>query len=91
MIYAGVEDFICNWLGNFQWVTEMSWDGQRGFNSEPLKRWTSPDGRSDAGEVKAYGPLSFVKVFGAGHMVPLDEPENALKMITSFTRDQPLA
>ncbi|QDZ19216.1 serine carboxypeptidase [Chloropicon primus] len=91
MIYAGVEDFICNWLGNFAWVQKMNWNGQLGFNSQPLKPWSSPDGTSQAGEVKAYGPLSFVKVFAAGHMVPMDEPANALKMITSFTRNQPLA
>ena len=90
MIYAGVEDFICNWMGNYAWVSEMAWTGQDDFNGKDFDEWTGPDGKSIAGEVKSSGPLSFVKVAAAGHMVPMDQPENALKMITSFTRDMPL-
>ena len=25
MIYAGVEDFICNWVGNQRWVDSLPW------------------------------------------------------------------
>ena len=96
MIYAGVEDFICNWMGNYAWVSEMAWagadgtSGQDDFNSKGFKEWKSLDGKSVAGEVKSSGPLSFVKVAAAGHMVPMDQPENALKMIYSFTQNTPL-
>lgn len=43
------------------------------------------------GTVKQLGPLSFVKVAQAGHMVPMDQPLNALQMITRFTRGKQLA
>ena len=91
MIYAGAEDFICNWLGNWVWANEMPWDGKTYFNDADLKTWTSPSTGAAAGQVKSYGPFSFVKIYEAGHMVPMDQPENGLKMITSFTRDTPLA
>lgn len=35
---------------------------------------------------RSVGPLTFLRVFDAGHMVPMDQPENALDMITRFTR-----
>ena len=56
MIYAGMEDFICNWLGNWVWVEYLSGDGQTNFNMAELKKWASPIDGSDAGEVKSYGP-----------------------------------
>ncbi len=43
---------------------------------------------SVVGTVKSAGPLSFLKVFQAGHMVPMDKPAEALDMITSFTHQQ---
>ena len=45
-----------------------------------------------AGQVKGDGArLSFVRVLGAGHMVPMDQPAASLKMITAFTRGEKLA
>lgn len=91
MIYAGDQDFICNWLGNDLWANDMEWDGKAYFNNAPTKQWSAPSSSQAAGEVKSYGPFSFVKIYQAGHMVPMDQPANGLKMIHSFTRDQPLA
>ncbi|KAK9835225.1 hypothetical protein WJX81_007216 [Elliptochloris bilobata] len=89
MIYAGVEDWICNWLGNRKWLLEMAWSQQAEFVAAPERNWTV-DGRV-AGSVQAHGPLSFVKVYGAGHMVPMDAGRSALAMLQSFLRDEPLA
>eukprot|EP00884_Botryococcus_braunii_P006077 jgi/Botrbrau1/15470/Bobra.43_2s0092.1 len=86
LIYAGVEDFICNWMGNNRWVNALPWTGQKEFNSAKLQNWTV-DGEV-VGEIKAGGALSFVKVFGAGHMVPMDQPKAALDMLTRFTRNE---
>jgi hypothetical protein len=41
-----------------------------------------------AGSVREAGGLTFVKVYKAGHMVPMDQPKHALDMITRFTRGQ---
>jgi len=88
MIYAGDLDLICNWLGNYRWVSALDWEGQADWNASPDKDWEVHGG--SAGSVRQFGPLSFVKVAKAGHMVPMDQPANALVMITAFTRNQPL-
>ncbi len=67
MIYAGAEDFICNWVGNQRWVDSLPWYGKGQWAATTEQEWMV-DGES-AGTAKAVGPLSFVKVDAAGHMV----------------------
>uniref|UniRef100_A0A6V7QU96 Carboxypeptidase n=1 Tax=Ananas comosus var. bracteatus TaxID=296719 RepID=A0A6V7QU96_ANACO len=91
LVYAGEYDLICNWLGNFRWVNSMEWSGQKTFAESPMAPFTV-DGKK-AGLIKAYGPLSFLKVHDAGHMVPMDQPKAALAMLRrwmngSLTEDQ---
>lgn len=88
MVYAGDQDLICNWLGNRRWVDQLNWYGMDDWIRAEEETW-SVDGE-EAGTVTQAGPLSFVKVFGAGHMVPMDKPKNALDMITAFTKGSPL-
>lgn len=33
MIYAGDVDFICNWIGNKNWVLDLPWSGQAAFDA----------------------------------------------------------
>ncbi|KAJ4788395.1 Carboxypeptidase [Rhynchospora pubera] len=84
LIYAGEYDLICNWLGNSRWVQAMEWSGQKGFLAAPNKSFIV-DGK-EAGVLKSYGPLSFLKVHNAGHMVPMDQPKAALEMLTRWTQ-----
>ena len=35
----------------------------------------------EAGLMKIHGPLTFLKVHDAGHMVPMDQPEASLEML----------
>ena len=67
MIYAGDQDLICNWLGNRRWVDQLDWSGASDWNSTDDFEWAVHG--SKAGLVHESGPLSFVKVYGAGHMV----------------------
>jgi len=34
--------------------------------------------------MRQFGNLHFLRVFDAGHMVPMDQPEHALEMIKRF-------
>ncbi|KAG8080579.1 hypothetical protein GUJ93_ZPchr0007g5822 [Zizania palustris] len=83
LIYAGEYDLICNWLGNSRWVDSMEWSGKEAFVSSSEKPFTV-DGKQ-AGVLKSYGPLSFLKVHDAGHMVPMDQPKAALEMLKRWT------
>ncbi|ESW04313.1 hypothetical protein PHAVU_011G084700 [Phaseolus vulgaris] len=83
LVYVGEEDLICNWLGNSRWVQAMEWSGQKAFGISPTGKFVV-DG-AEAGSLNSYGPLTFLKVHGAGHMVPMDQPKAALQMLTSWT------
>lgn len=82
MIYAGDKDLICNVLGNRRWVDSLKWSGSEEWGNARNKTW-KVDGKS-AGLVTEVGPLSFVVVNDAGHMVPMDQPANALDMLKKF-------
>ncbi|KAL8241453.1 hypothetical protein R6Q59_014807 [Mikania micrantha] len=79
LIYAGEYDFICNWLGNYRWVKGMKWSGQREFEASWVIQF-EVDGK-EAGLLKKYGPLTFLEVHDAGHMVPMDQPKVSLQML----------
>lgn len=82
LIYAGEYDLICNWLGNSKWVHAMEWSGQKDFQAAPTVKFVVNGG--EAGLLKSHGPLSFLKVHNAGHMVPMDQPKASLQMLTSW-------
>ncbi|KAJ8768608.1 hypothetical protein K2173_023512 [Erythroxylum novogranatense] len=84
LIYAGDQDLICNWLGNSRWVHAMKWSGQKEFAIASTVPFFSEG--QEAGQLKSHGPLSFLKVYKAGHMVPMDQPKAALQMLTSWTQ-----
>ncbi|KAL5612799.1 hypothetical protein BROUX41_004117 [Berkeleyomyces rouxiae] len=76
LIYAGDADYICNWLGNQAWTNELEWPGHKAFSSAKLQSLNL--GSEKYGRVKSSGNLTFMQIFGAGHMVPMDQPENSL-------------
>ncbi|CAI9302939.1 unnamed protein product, partial [Lactuca saligna] len=85
LVYAGEYDLICNWLGNSRWVHAMEWSGTKEFGASPELPFEVSG--SEAGLLKTYGPLSFIKVHDAGHMVPMDQPEAALEMLKRWIGD----
>nr|GEY85546.1 serine carboxypeptidase-like [Tanacetum cinerariifolium] len=83
LVYAGEYDLICNWVGNSRWVNAMPWSGQNKFVAASNVSFVV-DGK-EAGIMKTYGPLTFLKVHNAGHMVPMDQPSAALQMLQLWT------
>ena len=89
LVYSGNKDYICNYLGGLEWTTSTKWASQSEFQAAKFKDWKV--GGDKAGEVKAYGDLTFLSVNEAGHMVPRDQPKNALDMLTRFLNNQPFS
>eukprot|EP00193_Tetraselmis_chui_P018622 CAMPEP_0177770264 /NCGR_PEP_ID=MMETSP0491_2-20121128/10822_1 /TAXON_ID=63592 /ORGANISM="Tetraselmis chuii, Strain PLY429" /LENGTH=498 /DNA_ID=CAMNT_0019287447 /DNA_START=178 /DNA_END=1674 /DNA_ORIENTATION=+ len=87
LIYAGDQDFICNWIGNSRWVDALEWSGASKYNKTAPSRF-SIDGEP-AWEARTADTLTFMKVYDAGHMVPMDKPKQAMEMINKFTRNEP--
>lgn len=88
LVYAGNKDFICNVEGNRRWVEKMEWPGQAEFLASPLADWSLSSGQV-AGQARAHGGLTFLSVYDAGHMVPMNQPEAALDMLARFMGDAP--
>ncbi|CAA7059971.1 unnamed protein product [Microthlaspi erraticum] len=85
LVYAGEYDLICNWLGNSRWVNAMEWSGKESFKATKAVPFLV-DGK-EAGSLKSFGQLSFLKVKDAGHMVPMDQPKAALNMLKSWMKN----
>jgi cathepsin A (carboxypeptidase C) len=77
LIYAGDQDYICNWIGVKAWTDEMDWEGHDMYINAPIYDWFG-------GTVRFYKNFAFATVSGAGHMVPMDQPENSLKLFRAL-------
>ncbi|CAR25290.1 carboxypeptidase C [Lachancea thermotolerans CBS 6340] len=84
LLYAGDKDFICNWLGNLAWSDELEWKHKEQYSVLPLRPWKSEDSGETLGQVKSYSSFTFLRVFGAGHMVPYNQPEASLEMVNRW-------
>ncbi|KAK2630281.1 hypothetical protein QTJ16_001101 [Diplocarpon rosae] len=83
LIYAGDADFICNWLGNQAWTEALDWPGQKDFNEAEIKD-IELDSGDKYGKIKNSGNFTFLQIFGAGHMVPMDQPEASLDFLNRW-------
>ena len=98
LIYAGDVDFICNWIGNKAWTKALNWSGKSDFNDAADVEWDyteSATGKTingglvrSANAAKGSGSLTFLQVFEAGHMVPMDKPEAALSLLNTFIQQK---
>jgi serine carboxypeptidase-like clade 4 len=88
LVYSGMLDYICNWVGGEYWTTKLRWAGQTAFNNANYTKWVV-DGKHLAGYARSAKGLTFLKVEAAGHMVPMDQPASALDMLRRFLKNQP--
>jgi len=100
MIYAGDVDFICNWIGNKAWTKALPWSGHDAFDAEEDHTWVYSDAQTSTSDIKGgmartamakegSGSLTFLQVYEAGHMVPMDQPAAALALFNGFTTNKP--
>lgn len=83
LVYSGDKDWICNWRGGEAWTNSLDWSGKEDFNKDEYKKWNI--GSQAYGEFKNVENLMFLRVYDAGHMVPMDQPQAALEMLNQFT------
>ena len=84
LVYAGDADFIVNWMGCKAWTLALEWKHQEAFQSAKDLEWTHDVSGKVIGKIRSVAGLTFVQVFEAGHMVPMNQPENALQLLDDF-------
>jgi len=84
LVYSGMLDYICNYLGGEAWTSQLNWKGKTNFNKTPFKNWYVKNDNKIAGHIKSSNGMTFLKIENAGHMVPMDQPKAALQMTLSF-------
>lgn len=80
LAYNGDRDWVTNYIGGIAWTNSVEWSGQKSFQQAKLLN-------IDGGLKKSFGNFTFIKVHNAGHMVPMDQPEFAWKMINKFLQE----
>ena len=81
LIYAGADDYICNWMGNKRWTLALKWK-----QSDEFRRAKDVSWNNNAGLMRNAGPFTFLQIYEAGHMVPMDQPKAALDMLNQFMK-----
>ncbi|KAI1081055.1 Alpha/Beta hydrolase protein [Whalleya microplaca] len=87
LLFSGAEDLICNHLGTEAFISNMQWNGGKGFetspgNWAPRRDWTF-EGEA-AGFWQQARNLTYVLFYNSSHMVPFDYPRRTRDMLDRF-------
>lgn len=87
LLFSGAEDLICNHYGTESLISNMEWNGGKGFevtpgNWAPRRDWTF-EGEA-AGFWQQARNLTYVLFYNASHMVPFDYPRRSRDMLDRF-------
>lgn len=86
LVYSGMDDFVCNYVGGMDWAKQLEWPGKAAYNSAPETPWKvngKVAGFSKTAQVQGQ-EMIFLGVQNAGHMVPHDQPAAALQMVETM-------
>ncbi|PHH87247.1 hypothetical protein CDD83_9130 [Cordyceps sp. RAO-2017] len=87
LLFSGEEDLICNHLGTERTISNLQWNGGKGFeekpgNWAPRRTWTFEG--DTAGFYQESRNLTYVLFHNASHMVPFDYPRRTRDMLDRF-------
>ncbi|KAF7332638.1 Carboxypeptidase [Mycena kentingensis (nom. inval.)] len=82
LIFAGDQDYICNYVGLEAMIQAMEWNGGKGLGTVQTQSWSVAD--APAGTWVASRNLTYAKIFNASHMAPFDLPHVSHDMILRF-------
>ncbi|KAI0068606.1 alpha beta-hydrolase [Artomyces pyxidatus] len=82
LIFAGDQDFICNYVGIENFIQALTWNGETGLGKVETQTWTVEN--QPAGTWVTSRNMTYVKIFNASHMAGYDVPHVAHDMILRF-------
>ncbi|KAI1171506.1 Alpha/Beta hydrolase protein [Nemania sp. FL0916] len=88
LLFSGAEDLICNHMGTEALISNLEWNGGKGFevsagNWAPRRPWTFEG--DEAGFWQEARNLTYVLFNNSSHMVPFDYPRRSRDMLDRFT------
>ena len=86
LAYSGDTDLMVDWLGTKSWMKFLRWSGARGWSQVTEQPFVV--GSKSHGRFRSFGGLTFLQIFNAGHMVPMDQPQAALGMVMEFVSER---
>jgi carboxypeptidase C (cathepsin A) len=69
-------------------MERLQWSGKKAYNAAKKRDWHV--GGKVAGWTKSAGDLTFATIYGAGHMVPMDRPEQSEAMFNAWIKGDPI-
>ncbi|XP_063071675.1 retinoid-inducible serine carboxypeptidase [Engraulis encrasicolus] len=88
-VYNGQLDLIVDTIGQENWVKDLKWPGIEHFSK---MKWTPLDDPESPGVtgafVKNYKNFAFYWILKAGHMIPSDQGDMALRMMQMITQQE---
>ncbi len=87
VLFSGADDLICNHIGTEEMISNMEWNGGKGFELSagtwaPRREWVFE------GEVAGFWQearnLTYVLFYNSSHMVPFDFPRRTRDMLDRF-------
>jgi carboxypeptidase D len=87
LLFSGAEDLICNHIGTEELISNMEWNGGKGFEISsgtwaPRREWEF-EGEA-AGFYQEARNLTYVLFYNASHMVPFDYARRTREMLDKF-------
>ncbi|KAK0739927.1 Alpha/Beta hydrolase protein [Apiosordaria backusii] len=87
ILFSGSEDLICNHLGTEALISNLQWNGGKGFEITPgtwapRRDWTFEG--EPAGFWQEARNLTYVVFYNSSHMVPFDYPRRTRDMLDRF-------
>lgn len=87
VLFSGAEDLICNHIGTEELISNMEWNGGKGFEISPgtwaPRRDWQFEGES-AGFYQEARNLTYVLFYNSSHMVPFDYARRTRDMLDRF-------
>lgn len=89
LVYSGNLDFAMSTMATENFLSQVAWSHADRWAREPRSVWRSKDGKRVYGYVKTVKNLNFAVVRNGGHLLPFDQPEVSMELITSFIDAKP--
>lgn len=89
VLFSGAEDLICNHIGTEELISNMEWNGGKGFEISPgtwaPRRDWEFEGKS-AGFYQEARNLTYILFYNSSHMVPFDYARRTRDMLDRFMK-----